>query len=114
MLILVCVCVCVCVRARVHAYVCVCVCVCVCTVICVTTLCILTPHSHGYCRSGPCKQMAPKFYELSMKYLSAVFIKLDVEICRVRETVFRTLVLSHQISTSSFSAVRLVRVCDMR
>ena len=78
--------------------VCMCVCVCVCcvhTIIYVTTLCIyiyIILHSNGYCRSGPCKQMAPKFYELSMKYLAVVFIKLDVEICRVRETVYRTLV----------------------
>ena len=49
------------------------------------------PHSHGHCRSGPCKQMAPMFYEISMKYLPAVFIKLDVEICRVRG-VYHTLV----------------------
>ena len=35
-------------------------------------------------RCGPCKKIAPAFEKLSVKYSSAIFIKLDVDICRVR------------------------------
>lgn len=40
-------------------------------------------YAHSFLRCGPCKQMAPKVAELSTKYLAAVFIKLDVDRCRV-------------------------------
>ena len=50
---------------------------------CVSTfsmyMCVNLLHS----RCGPCKKIAPAFEKLSVKYSSAVFIKLDVDICRV-------------------------------
>ena len=39
-------------------------------------------------RCGPCKQIAPKFVELSKKYPAACFWKVDVDICRVSKTMF--------------------------
>ena len=38
---------------------------------------------------GPCKVVAPKFEELSVKYTSVCFWKLDVDRCKVREAAKR-------------------------
>lgn len=34
-------------------------------------------------RCGPCHMIAPKFAELSLKYLSVKFLKVDVDKCQV-------------------------------
>ena len=36
-------------------------------------------------RCAPCKVVAPKFAQLSEKHPAAVFLKVDVDICRVGE-----------------------------
>ena len=36
-------------------------------------------------RCAPCKVVAPKFVQLSEKHPAAVFLKVDVDICRVGE-----------------------------
>ena len=39
------------------------------------------------CRCGPCKTVAPKFIDLSRKYPDVLFLKVDVDICRVSDNV---------------------------
>lgn len=45
-------------------------------------------------RCGPCKKIAPKFASLSEKYSDVVFVKVDVDICRVGARVSRALCMN--------------------
>ena len=41
------------------------------------------PYCVVSCRCNPCAQIDPKFIQLSKKYPTALFWKVDVDICRV-------------------------------
>lgn len=81
----------------------------VCTFIYVTTV----PFSSAFSislslslsRVEPCKKIAPAFQRLSEKFTNAVFIMLDVEICRVRTDCSAEDVLTGNVSCGMMECV---------